>query len=245
MSFNNKSLEYCYINFKGSGNINSDLWIFGFEPGGNPYDESQKEYREKIENADEESFIQYLNEPLEDEIEGNTYYIIKDLLEKFNRKNCLNQNGTHFNINADSDVFFSNLFPLKFPAEKDQRNESILNMYKKHFNNIDSSDPNERKFYKDSWIIERYKSQFSNFNNGEKRVIIVTKVNYDKTYLKLIFGDGDWRQKKIGTEKYGTGITNIYEYRKENSYIYFIPNRKIDNIIKIVFDEARDKLNDK
>ncbi|MCX8106733.1 MAG: hypothetical protein N3D80_12770 [Ignavibacterium album] len=253
-----KSLEYCYKNYKGSGNINSDLWIFGFEPGGDPLVNSQDvsrgnienadeksfiEYLNKIENADEKSFIEYLNKPLDDKIEGNTYYIIKDLVEKFNRKNCLNQSGTKFNINADSDVFYSNLFPLKFPAEKDQRNLDILNFYREHFNDIEPSDPNERKFYKDCWILERFMSQFSEFNKGEKRVIIITKTNYDDKYLTLLFCKEGYEQKEPYKIKYGNGETTINQYKKANTYVYFIPNRKDDNITKIVFDEARDKLN--
>lgn len=245
MSSVKKSLEHCYKNYKGSGNINSDLWIFGFEPGGDPRDNSQDVYRGNIENADEECFIEYLNAPLYDEIEGNTYYIIKDLLEKFNRKNCLAQNGTQFNIDADSDVFYSNLFPLKFPAEKHKSNKEILDYYRKHFNDIDPSDPNERRFYKDCWILERFMSQFSEFNKGEKRVIIITKTNYDDKYLKLLFCKEGYEQNEPYKVKYGNGETTINQYKKANTYVYFIPNRKDDNITKFVFDKAIDKLNTK
>ncbi|MEO8399090.1 MAG: hypothetical protein ABI550_04645, partial [Ignavibacteriaceae bacterium] len=139
----------------------------------------------------------------------------------------------------DSDFFYTNLFPLKFPLGKDYRNSEIFKKYKNIFNDI-NTDPSNR-IGNSNWIEKRYENNFAN-RAEQKRAIIVLKTGYDGEYLNLFFGNESKNIKPDDPRwliKYGSGETPINIYKINNSLIVTRPNFNInsdenDKIIKKV-----------
>lgn len=157
-----KSLSHCYSKFLGSGNINGKYWFIGIEPGGNPLNENQSEYRQHVEEDDNETFIKYLNEPFEDKVEGIVYSLIFRLLTGLELKENYSDKPNKINFYEKGNAFFTNLSPLKFQGLKGIKNKDIIDeIYKPAFSNLQdikigiSGDFNRQKLFSDESIKNR------------------------------------------------------------------------------------------
>lgn len=220
----------CYKHYKGSGNINSDLWIFGFEPGGNPFGKKENEYgllKTALE-SNESGFVNYLNSDLEDEIEGNTYRYVSMILEYFRRDECINKSQNKFSIYKSSNAFYSNLFPLSYPSESHDANASLFNKYQKYFSDL------REQGRADNYPIEMIKTRFEN-NFKDKlstpKKIVVLKLNYLDYYAQL-FGLELKDSYRIYVEqvKWGRGISEWPIYKTNGHLIGFLPNGRIGKL---------------
>ena len=240
-----KSLKDCYINFTGSGNPEADLWIFGFEQGGDVINKNQKEYNFIIKNGDEEELLRhsqnYSYEPVGRSV---LYRQIFNLLTFFK-----DDSGYHYEDNNkvlsftdQSNIFYSNLYLLKWPNEYPNNNydrihfEKILIFYKKHFADLDSQTWGRRKIYSDAtldWVLERGKKYFHNKlkDSNREKIIFILKKGYEEEYLKLLNPE----YHNINIKELKTGLLHrnkqiCIQYLFKNHLIIFLANGLSDKI---------------
>lgn len=223
-----KSLNECYKNYLGSGNVNSDLWILGFEPGGNPFGDNADDFKSLhfALQMNEQQYIKYLNSPNNDFIEGNTYSYIKKILLFFSRHSAMDLSQEHFNLNSKSDAFYTNLFPLNYPFECSEKNKIIFNRYKNYFNDLGSLSREEQ--YPPSVVKERSKKITKALVNPKK--IIILKLPYIEYYFDL-FGLEIKSATKVFSQivKWGRGNSEWPIYKCNGHKIAFLPNGRIGN----------------
>jgi hypothetical protein len=244
-----KSLKYCYINFGGNGNPDADLWIFGFEQGGDVLNKNQKEYNLIVKNGSEEELLRhsqnYSNEFVE---KSKVYQQIFNLLHLFKKDSSYSYNNNRkvLSFVKQSNIFFSNLYFLKWPSENpDQNNidqnrqfQEILNFYKEHFNDLKSQTWERRKIYHDEssdWVFERGKKYFHNSlkNSSTEKIIFILKKGYEEEYLKLLtteYSNIDIKELKTGLLHRNKQICIKYFFR--DHLIIFLANG-LSDIIKL------------
>jgi hypothetical protein len=217
----------CYKYYQGAGNPYSDLWIFGFEPGGNPFGKKENEYG-LLNNAlesDNSGFVKYLNSDLEDEIEGNTYRYVSMILEYFRRDECINKFQNKFSIYKSSNAFYSNLFPLSYPSEFHDANASLFKEYQKYFSDL--SEQGRADNYPIEMIKTRFENNFTDKLSSPKKIVVL-KLNYIDYYSQL-FGLELKDSDKIYVEKvkWGCGNSEWPIYKTNDHFIAFLPNGRI------------------
>lgn len=223
-----KSLNECYTKFLGNGNADSDLWIIGFEPGGNPFGEKSSEYS-KLHNAlktDNAGFIKYLNDELiEEKIEGNTYQYVAKIVEVFDRTECLDKINNTITFRKKGNAFYSNLFPLSFPQEKHQDNDIILKKYQNYFSDLISVE--RRLNYSKGLIQKRYEQTISP-HLIDKKSLIILKLGYEDYYGKLLNTDFDdeFIVDRIQI-KWAGGFSIWPIYKINNLKVGFLPNGRM------------------
>lgn len=225
-----KSINNCYINFLGNGNENADLWIIGFEPGGNPFGEKSIDYKklQQALNGSEKDFIDYLNDEYHEKIEGNTYQYVAKILELFERNECIDRENGTLIFKKNSKAFYSNLFPLSFPTENHISNETILNEYKLYFNDLTSLD--RKKIFTKNSIEKRFKNNFEKPLFDKKNIIILKK-GYEQYYALLLNVKLDETTKETEYKiKWGRGYSVLPIYKSNGHKIGFLPNGRTSYI---------------
>ncbi|MCH8033582.1 MAG: hypothetical protein IH950_07490 [Bacteroidetes bacterium] len=180
-----KSLKECYTNYFGAGNPNAEHWFIGFEPGGNPLNQDQVQYLEKLINSSESEFSRfsenYIKVPFEKGFTEQLFY----LLEAFELSSNYSKDENEWTITFpdDGNAFFTNLFLLKFPSEKDENNDELLIHYKKYFD-IESNTATRNFLYPASWILERSKLFIE--PKYDPKVIFILKKEWNESYFNLL-----------------------------------------------------------
>ena len=195
-----KSLKDCYINFTGSGNPDTDIWILGFEQGGDVLNNNQKEYNLIVKNGNEEELLRHSQDYSYEPVGRSAVYSqIFNLLTFFKDNSSYFYEGNNkiLSFTDQSNIFYSNLYLLKWPNEVPNNNfhrkqfEKILVFYKKHFADLKSQTWERRKIYSDEsfdWVLERGKKYFHNKlkNSNREKIIFILKKGYEEEYLKLL-----------------------------------------------------------
>ncbi len=180
-----------YVNYSGAGNINSNLWIIGVEPGG--------KYKGKIiENYTSIKEFEKSNLCIKDDLSGerSQYYkrvdeIVKSLCEN---KSIIKDNKV--NIDEETNFcFVTNLFPLNF---KGIDGKEGLNDYNKNFG---TNYKGKNEYYED--IEKSFNERFKVFENalkngGEKTIICIGK-GVEYKYRK--FFSGNWEKMESDNPK--------------------------------------------
>lgn len=186
-----KSLQKCYENYLGSGNPNAKFWFIGIEPGG-VIDEAPS-VQKHLENDNDESFINFLNEPLTDNIEPGFYTTLSEFLEKLKLYDCLVNDK--FNFTQNCSAFFTNIFPLKFRGinqKTEESNKEAIKDYNYYFNE-ELADTERKKIYSTKWVEKRSELFLPFLTKNKKKILILTK-SFTPYIQKLLnkneFGEG-------------------------------------------------------
>lgn len=200
-----KGLEKCYINFFGSGNPNKKYWFIGFEPGGDPFEET---YYKHVQYDSEQDFLIYAQDYCNEKVERGLLTQLITLLDKLALKTCfeVKTKERRIQFNNDCDAFYTNLFLLKFPEENDKRNSELLKMYKKYFN-IPTESEKREDIYPLPLISQRY-SLFSKYLKSSKTIFILKK-SWNTYYYKLL-GLKEIKEIDFPYDEYNIDKNDIY-----------------------------------
>lgn len=177
-----KKLLECYKNYFGSGNPEAKYWILGFEPGGNPLD---NEYMHHLKFDNEKDFVKFSQDYSNEKVEPGLLTQLITLLIELGLKASYEINPTERKISFSStgDAFYANLFLLKFPSEKNERNGEYLEVYKEYFEiEVDSALRNI--LYPETFILQR-QGQFMNYLMNPKTIFVLKK-GWNEYYFKLL-----------------------------------------------------------
>lgn len=257
-----KSLKDCYLNFAGSGNPDADLWILGFEQGGDVLNKNQKEYNLIVKNGSQEDLLRHSqNYSYEPVGRSAVYRQIFNLLTFFkdNSSYFYEDNNKILSFTDQSSIFYSNLYLLKWPNEVPNNKfhrkqfEKILSFYRKHFDDLKSQTWGRRKIYNDEsldWVLERGKKYFHNKlkNCNREKIIFIPKKGYEEEYLNLlnpVYSNNDIKELKTGLLHRNKQICIKYLFK--NHLIIFLTNglsdkMKLKNILmKLSLEDPRIK----
>jgi hypothetical protein len=257
-----KSLKDCYINFTGSGNPDADLRIFGFEQGGDVLNKNQQEYNSLIKNGTEEELLRHSQNYSYEPVGSSAVYSqIFNLLTFFedDSSHYYENNNRILSLTAQSNIFYSNLYLLKWPCEVPNNNfdrkkfEKILIFYNKYFYGLKTQTWERRKIYTDQsldWVLERGKRYFHNSlkNSSSEKIIFILKKGYEGEYLRLLnpeYSVSDIKEIKTGLLHRNNQICIKYLFK--DHLIIFLPNGLSDKIklesilIKLSLEDQRIK----
>lgn len=233
-----KSLQRCYTEFLGSGNINSEYWFVAIEPA---LDKNDETIFQILRDGNNEEIIQYFNSAFDDVVgPSQVYNNVYRILEKFGlKKNILTENGIRkVSFCSDGDAFYTNLSPLKFPHLDSNENISILKKYHEIFYDFNKQLLLERNgnfsrlslynFNNNNWIRIRKEKISKYFKQKCNRVIFILARSQSE-FVELLF-DEVREENKLDDYSLKTkyGNSEISFYKKSNVYI-LLPNFKISD----------------
>lgn len=240
-----KSLKDCYINFTGSGNQDADLWIFGFEQSGDVLNKNQQEYNSLIKNGTKEELLRHSQNYSYEPVGSSAVY-----RQIFNLLTFFEDDSSHYyendnrilSLTVQSNIFYSNLYLLKWPCEVPNNNidrkkfEKILIFYKKHFSDLKSKTWDRRKIYNDEssdWVLARGRRYFHNplKNTRTEKIIFILKKGYEEEYLRLLnpkYSVSDIKEIKTGLLHRNNQICIKYLFK--DHLIIFLPNGLSDKM---------------
>lgn len=177
-----KNLQNCYKNYFGCGNPRARYWFLGFEPGG---DSSDPEYKSHLVNDNEIEFLKYAGDYSNEKVEPGVLTQLITLLIQLELKSSyeINLEDRKLKFSNSGEAFYTNLFLLKFPSEKDKKNPAIFEFYKNYFE-IESESCSRDKLYPDSLILNR-SNLFSKYII-EPKILFILKKGWEKSYLSLL-----------------------------------------------------------
>lgn len=215
-----KSLKECYTNYFGAGNPNAKYWFIGFEPGGNPLNQEQEQYLEKVVNSSKTEFIRfsenYIDVPYEKGFTAQLFHLLEKL--GLNSNYSKQGNDWKFTFPPKGGAFFTNLFLLKFPSEYDHNNDELLMHYKKYFD-IESNTSTRNNLYPASWILERSKLFID--SKYYPKVIFILKKKWNDSYFNLLGID---RPIEVDFPYDENNKDNCDIYKFNQKLIVFLPN---------------------